>query len=215
LHPLLRNAKAAALRLARQAKAGLRHLIARPRSLERLLLFTIAGLVLFAIVAIALTSLGLLRNQAADQALARVSAAAHQARYEIRRLGEETAMASRLLAGRPTLARLLRANDALQLRLFLRRFCETAGLDACAVFRQGRLLVTAGGETDWPAVRAAAEVQGDSFMVASRTRGPIGARAGIPGTAAEVITVRGLDDALAADLSRQAGVDIRLLPVTA
>jgi signal transduction histidine kinase len=215
LHPLLRNAKAATLRLARQAKAGLQHLLARPRSLERLLLFTIAGLVLFAIVTIALASLGLLRNQAADQALAQVSAAAHRARYEIRRLGEETAMASRLLAGRPTLTRLLRANDELQLQLFLRRFCETAGLDACAVFRQGRLVVQAGQEADWPAVRTAAEEQGDTFMVASRARGPLGARAGIPGAAAEVVTLRRLDDAFAADLSRQSGVGIRLLPVTA
>src|SRR5688500_12732479 len=95
LHPLMRKVKAATLRLSRQAKAGLMRLMARPRSLERLLLFTIAGLVLFAIVAIALTSLGLLRDQASAQALARVSGAAHQARYEIRRVGEETVTASR------------------------------------------------------------------------------------------------------------------------
>ena len=132
MHPLLRKAKAVALRLSRQAKAGLQRLLARPRSLERLLLFTTAGLVLFSIVAIALTSLGLLRDQASEQALARVRAAAHQARYEIRRVGEETVTASRLLAGRPTLARLVREANAVQLQLFLRRFCETAGLDACA-----------------------------------------------------------------------------------
>ena len=99
LHPLLRKLKAASLRLARQAKAGLTRLMARPRSLERLLLFTISGLVLFAIVAIALTSLGLLRDQAAEQALSQVRAAAHQARYEIRRVGEETVTSARLLAG--------------------------------------------------------------------------------------------------------------------
>ena len=90
LHPLLRKAKAATLRLSKQARAGLQRLVAGPRSLERLLLFSIAGTVLFAILAIALASFGLLRDQAQDQALARVRAAAHAARYEIRRVGEST-----------------------------------------------------------------------------------------------------------------------------
>ena len=176
MHPLLRKAKAVTLRLSRQARAGLQRLLARPRSLERLLLFTTAGLVLFSIVAIALTSLGLLRDQASEQALARVRAAAHQARYEIRRVGEETVTASRLLAGRPTLARLVREANAVQLQLFLRRFCETAGLDACALFNGNQLVVSAGKTADWPAALQAADEQGESFMVASRVRGPLGAR---------------------------------------
>ena len=49
LHPLLRKVKAAALRLAKQVKGGLQRLVARPRSLERLLLFSIAGTVLLAL----------------------------------------------------------------------------------------------------------------------------------------------------------------------
>jgi signal transduction histidine kinase len=216
LHPLLRTVKAATLRLARQARAGLMRLMARPRSLERLLLFTIAGLVLFAIVAIALTSLGLLRDQASEQALARVSAAAHQARYEIRRVGEETVTASRLLAGRPTLARLVREGNAVQLQLFLRRFCDTAGLDACALFNETQLVVSAGKAADWRAAVEAAAEQGESFMVASDDRGPLGARAAIPGfSGGYVMTVRRLDDRLAEELSRQVGVEIRLLPMTA
>ena len=216
MHPLLRTMKAAALRLGNQAQAGLMHLAARPRSLERLLLFTIAGLVLFAIVAIALTSLGLLRDQASEQALSQVRAAAHQARYEIRRIGEETVTASRLLAGRPTLARLLRAGNAAQLQLFLRRFCDTAGLDACALFNGGQFVVYAGEPAGWPAALEAADEQGESFMVASAARGPLGARADIPGFPdSRVFALRRLDDRLAAELSRQVGVEIRLLPMTA
>jgi signal transduction histidine kinase len=216
LHPVLRNVKAAALRLGRQAKAGLQRLLARPRSLERLLLFTTASLVLFAIVAIALTSLGLLRDQASEQALSRVRVAAHQARYEIRRVGEETVTASRLLAGRPTLARLVREANAMQLQLFLRRFCDTARLDACALFNGSQLVVSAGVEADWPAVLEAADEQGESFMVASGKRGPLGARAGIPGfTEGRVVVLRQLDDRLAAELSRQVSLDIQLLPITA
>jgi signal transduction histidine kinase/HAMP domain-containing protein len=216
LHPLLQKAKAACLRLAEQGKAGLQRLAARPRSLERLLLFTIAGLLLFAILAFALASLGLLRDQASEQALARVSAAAHAARYEIRRLGEDTATAARLLAGRPTLARLVQEGNPLQLQLFLRRFCETAGLDACAVFRETRPVAAAGTDVPWPQVLAAAAEQGESFMVASRERGPLGAVADMPGLpSGRVAAIRALDDNLAAELSRQAGVEIRLLPVTA
>ena len=108
-------------------------------------------------------------------------AAAHQARYEIRRVGEETVTAARLLAGRPTLARLVRESNAVQLQLFLRRFCDTAGLDACALFNGTQLVVSAGEAADWPAALAAAAEQGESFMVASGERGPLGARADIPG----------------------------------
>ncbi len=181
MHPLLRNLKAVSLRLVKQARAGLRRLFARPRSLERLILFSIAGVVLLAIVAIALASLGLLRDQAAEQALFRVRAAAQAARYEIRRAGEDNVTAARLLAGRPTLARLVQESNSLQLPLFLRRFCDTAELDACAVFQGDRLIAAAGAAIDWPQALAAAREQGDGFMVASRDRGPLGAVAPIAG----------------------------------
>ena len=144
MHPLLRKVKAAALRLARQAKAGLTRLMARPRSLERLLLFSIAG-------PRAVRDRGdrahLARAAARpgpDQALARVERRRAPARYEIRRVGEDTVTAARLLAGRPTLARLVREGNVVQLQLFLRRFCDTAGLDACALFNGTQLVVSAG-----------------------------------------------------------------------
>jgi signal transduction histidine kinase len=216
LHPLLRTWKAAGLRLARQWRAGLQGLLARPRSLERLLLFTIAGIVVFSIVAIALTSLGLLRDQASAQALARVRAAAHAARYEIRRVGEDTVTSARLLASRPTLGRLVQGSDALQLQLFLRRFCETAGFDACALFRESDLVAAAGVRVEWAQALDAAAEQGNGFMIASRDRGPLGAVADVPGLpGGRVMTIRRLDDRLAAELTRQVGVEIRLLPVTA
>ena len=174
MNPLLRKWKAAALRLAQQWKAGLKRLIARPRSLERLLLFTIAGIVLFSIVAIALTSFGLLRGQAKEQALSSVRAAAHQTRYEIRRVGEDTVTAARLLASRPTLARLVQQSNTLQLQLVLRRFCETAGLDGCALFHDTELVAAAGIQIPWQQAFEASAEQGEGFMIASRERGPAG-----------------------------------------
>ncbi len=216
LHPLLRKGKAAALRLSKQAKAGLQRLVARPRSLERLLLFSIAGTVLLAILAIALASFGLLRDQAQDQALARVRAAAHAARYEIRRVGEDTVTAARLLASRPTLARLVQENNILQLQLFLRRFCDTARLDGCAILEGTRQVAAAGQPIPVQQALEAIAEQGEGFMIASRERGPVGAVADIPGLpGGKVMTIRRLGDALAADLTRQVGVEIRLLPVTA
>jgi signal transduction histidine kinase len=216
LHPLLRKWKAAFLRLAKQWRAGLQRLVARPRSLERLLLLTTASLVLFSIVVIALASLGLLRAQASDQALSRVRAAAHQARYEIRRVGEDTVTAARLLASRPTLARLAQEGNALQLQLVLRRFCDTAGLDSCALFRGTDLLAAAGAPVAAQQVFGAAAEQGEGFMIASRERGPIGALADIPGLpGGRILTARMLDDRLAAELTRQVGMEIHLLPVTA
>jgi signal transduction histidine kinase len=216
LHSLLRKWKATALRLGRQAGTGLQRLAARPRSLERLLLFTIAGLVLFAIFAIALASFGLLRDQASQQALARVNAAAHAARYELRKVGEETVMAGRLLASRPTLARLVQEGNVLQMQLFLRRFCDTAGLDGCAVFQEARLVAGAGMAVPMPQAFDAASEQGEGFMIASRERGPMGAAADMPGmTGGRIVVLRRLDDALAAELTRRIGVEVHLLPVTA
>jgi hypothetical protein len=216
LHPLLRKGRAAALRLAEQVRAGLQQLVARPRSLERLLLFSIAGTVLLAILAIALASLGLLRDQAQDQALARVRAAAHAARYEVRRVGEDTVTAARLLASRPTLARLVQEGNVLQLQLFLRRFCDTARLDACALFDGARLVAAAGIPIPVPQALEAAAEQGDGFMIASRERGPVGAVADIPGLpGGRVMAIRRLGEPLAAELTKQVGVEIRLLPVTA
>ena len=216
MHPLLRKLKVASLRLARQSKAALLRLAARPRSLDRLLLFTTAGLLLFSIAVISLASLGLLREQASAQALARVRAAAHQTRYEIRRVGEDTVTAARLLASRPTLARLVQEGNALQLQLVLRRFCETAGLDSCVLFHGTDLVAGAGVPVSAPQVFEAAAEQGEGFMIASRDRGPAGALVDIPGLpGGKVLTARKLDDRLAAELSRQVGMEIHLLPVTA
>jgi len=215
LHPLLRKLKAVWLRLAKAWKPGLQRLIARPHSLERLLLLTMGVVVLLTIVAIALASVGLLRDQAAEQALARVRTAAHAARYEIRRVGEDAVTAARLLAGRPTLARLVQESNSLQLQLFLRRFCDTAGLDACAVFHDTRLLAATGAEIPWDQAIAAAREQGDGFMIASRARGPLGALVEIPGLeGGQVMAIRQLDDRLAQKLSQQVGMEVHLLPLT-
>lgn len=194
---------------------GLRHLAAGPRSLERLLLLTMGGALLLAIAALALGSGGLLREQADEQALARVRVAGLAARYEIRRVGEDTVTSARLLAGRPTLQRLLRESNLEQLALFLRRFCDTGGLDACAVYSGENPLVVIGAPVTWgPALESARE-QGEEFLFAGVSGGKLGAIvpvANVPG--ALVMTIRQLDARLEQLLSRQVGMSVRLLPLT-
>jgi signal transduction histidine kinase len=195
--------------------SGLRRLAAGPRSLERLLLLTMGGALLLAIAALAIGSGSLLRDQADEQALARVRVAGLAARYEIRRIGEDVVTSARLLAGRPTLLRLLRDGDRAQLPLFLRRFCDTAGLDACAAFSGPDLLAATGAPVALDRALEAAHEQGEGFLFATAAGGGQGALvevAGIPD--ARVMALRLLDDRLAGQLSQQVGMTVRLLPLT-
>jgi signal transduction histidine kinase len=204
LHPLLR-----------ESISGLRRLVARPRSLERLLLLTMGGALLLAIVALALGAGGLLRAQADEQALARVRVAGLAASYEIRRNGEDALTAARLLASRPTLARLLREANFEQLPLFLLRFCETAALDACALFSGSKLLVAHGATVAWERAIQVAREQGDVFMFTGANGGRQGALAEVPGMPALVVmTIRVFDERLARQLSERVDMEVRLLPLT-
>src|SRR5690606_30746715 len=114
------------------------------RSFAASLALTIGGLLLIAIVALALDGTGLLREQAEEQALARVQLAGVSARDELRRRSEEVLTSARLLASRPTLLRLVRNGNPEQLDFFLRRFCETGGLDACAVVAGDSVIAATG-----------------------------------------------------------------------
>ena len=112
---------------------GLRRLAAGRKSLERSLALTVGGLLLIAILVLAISAVGLLRKQAEQQALARVELAGVAAREEIRRIGEDALTSARVLAARPMLLRLIRDGNSEQLALFLRRACDGAGMSACAV----------------------------------------------------------------------------------
>ena len=77
---------------------ALRHLVRGPKSLERSLTLTVGGLLLASIVVLAASAVGLLRKQAEQHALARVQLAGVGAREEVRRVGEDTVTAARVLA---------------------------------------------------------------------------------------------------------------------
>jgi len=159
-------------------------------------------------------AIGNLHDLADAQGEARVALAGAMAREDLRRTLEDAQTAASVLADRPTLARLLAEGPPEALVPFLRRFCQVDAIDACAVFDGSNLVAQTGPAIPWNALVAASAEQGASFLaVPSEAPAPLlGAVAGIasrPGT--RVFVVRLLDARLAAVLSRQVGLEIRLV----
>ncbi len=199
----------------RWAASMWRRVTGRP-SLARLLAVTIAGLLLLALVTLAASGIGLLREQAAEQARARVELAGISARDEIRRYSEDALTSARLLASRPTLVRLIRAGNREQVDFFLRRFCETGGLGACAVVA-GDTVLGVSGRLRWEELAEPVSEQGERFLLAppSAPDGLLGATAelaALPGT--RVVVLRFFDRPLAKALSERVGVSVRLVRQT-
>jgi len=194
--------------------SGLRAVLAGPVSLGRTLALALGGLLLLSIFALALGGAGLLREQAEEQALSRVQLAGIAARDEIRRSGESALTSARLLASRPTLARLARAGNSEQLEFFVRRYCETAGFDTCAILDGDRMLAAAPGRLRWDELAGPVGEQGERFLVAppSMPDGLLGATAPVPALPGlRVVVLRHFDRRLAAELGEQVGMDVRLL----
>ena len=199
----------------REGLAGrLQRGLSRPASLARTLALTIGGLLLVAIVALVLGGRGLLREQAEEQALSRVELAGVGARDEIRRLSEDALNSARLLASRPTLQRLVRGGQIEPIEFFLRRFCETDGLDVCAVVQDGAVLAAAPGRIRWDELAEPVAEQGERFLVAppSAPEGLLGARAGLPDApGVQVVVLRLFDRRLATALRERVGMEVQLV----
>jgi signal transduction histidine kinase len=197
--------------------ASLRRLATGPKSLERLLLLTLGIALSFAIGVLALSAGGLLREQAAEQAMARVRVAGLAARDEIRRQGEDALTTARLLAGRPTLLRLVRTGNLAQLELFLRRYCETAGLDACGVVVDDVAVAGWGVPVAWPIVMDAVAEQGERFMIpAAESMEPMfGAAVEVAELRdARVVVLQVFDSGLAEGLAERVDMGLRFVPLT-
>jgi signal transduction histidine kinase len=114
-----------------------------------------------------------------------------------------------VLAERPPLPRLLAEPGRGGLATFLRRFCETSELDACAVFDGAQVVTASGAALPWKQLYDVAAEQGERFMAvpAGTQVSVVGAVAKLPGQYASfsVVVVHLLDDALAARLSDHSG----------
>jgi signal transduction histidine kinase len=192
---------------------GLRRALGRERSFATTLALTIGGLLLLAIVALSFGGVGLLRKQAEEQALARVQLAGVNARDELRRRSEEALTSARLLASRPTLLRLAREGNPEQLDFFLRRFCQTSRLDACAVV-VGDSVLAATGPLRWDELSGPVAEQGERLLSAtpSAPDGLLGASAELPALPGmRVVVLRYFDRRLARELTARAGMEVRLV----
>src|SRR5690349_12466151 len=91
-------------------------------------------IVLLVALGISYFAIDMLRDLADNQQKVRVQLAGANSRAEISRMAEDTLTHARVLAERPPLRRLLAEQGRPGLPPFLRRFCDTSGLDACVVF---------------------------------------------------------------------------------
>jgi signal transduction histidine kinase len=200
--------------LLRDWLASLRRLLTGPATLERTLVLTLGGLVLAAIVVLAVSAVSLLRKQAEQQAIAQVHLGGVAAREELRRMSEDTLTAARALASRQPLPRLIRAGNREQTELFLRRTCTALNLDACAVLAGPNVIASTRAGVAWSEALDAATEQSERFMLAPEWQpdGLLGATSRISNfVETRIVVLRDLDPQVAVQLTERAGMQVRLV----
>ena len=186
-------------------------------TLGRMLALAMGSLAVAVMAGLWWLSAGLLRDQAEEQALARVRVAGLAARDQIRRYSEDGLVAARLLASRPTLKRLVLEGRPEPLVPFLQRFCATSALDSCAVLYRAQPIATSGLNLPLAAILAAAEEQGERVLLADPAApdGLIGSVVAAPDLPdVRVVVARMLDDRLERAIRSETGEDVRLLQLT-
>lgn len=172
-----------------------------------------ALLVTAAVSAVSIAGVRLLRDLAHAEALARVKLAVSAANEAVRQDSEDLLTAALVLAERPTLRRLLETDDS-ELNQYTRRYCTGAGLDACAIVRDGQPLVVFGDPVDWSQLVSGATAQGQRlFSSGALPEIPVfGADAAVSGNPnVNVFAIRRMDAAFAKRLSERAGAEIRII----
>jgi signal transduction histidine kinase len=160
-------------------------------------------------------AIDMLRGLADNQQKVHVQLAGANAREEITRMAEDTLTYARVLAERPPLRRLIAEPGREGLPPFLRRFCETSELDACAVLDGAQVVASSGVALPWPQLFAVAEEQGERFMAVppGTQYSVVGASAKLPAqySSFSVLVVHLLDDSLAKILAEHSGLETRLI----
>ena len=186
-------------------------------TLGRLLALVMGSLAVAVMAGIWWMSAGLLRDQAEEQALARVRVAGLAARDQIRRESEDSLTAARLLASRPTLKRLIIDGRIEPLLPFLQRFCATSGLDTCAVLRGDQPIAASGKPLPWTSLLAASEEQGERLLMLDPAApdGLLGSVIAVPDVPdVRVAVARLFDDRFESEIRTETGEDVRLLQLT-
>jgi len=171
-------------------------------------------LVLLVGVGLSATAIGMLRVLADNQGKARVLLVAASAHEDVRRMMEDALTSARVLAQRPTLQRLLDQHQNDAIAPFLRRFCDTSQLDACAVFSGATLLAATGPALDWQGIKSESAEQGPTFFaLPSNVRfAALGAFVSMPGPGdIRIYDLRLLDARLAHELTERLGTQVRFV----
>ncbi|MGH8217330.1 MAG: ATP-binding protein [Steroidobacteraceae bacterium] len=207
-------------RAASRLASGLRGLAERASfdpakiSLSWALAVSQAIVVLAVVGGVSAYAIGRLHDLANEHGKSRVQLAGAMAREDVRRMSEDALTQVRVLADRPTLERLLAEGRTQQMALFLRRFCDADTIDGCAVFDAGNLIAQSGMPVPWSEVADASQEQGPSFLAAppGAPTPMLGAAAPLTGRpTARVFVIRLLGSRLAATLTRQVGLAVRLV----
>jgi signal transduction histidine kinase len=172
------------------------------------------ALVTLAVGLMLIVGLRALKSLAEAEALTRVELAVSAGREGLRQSTEDLLTAARILGERPPLLRLLRGSIRDALPPYLTRYCDGAALDACAIAQAGKVIASTSMTLDWPAILEAADEQGERFLVTGAAGGV--ALSGAQAAVAEqdgvsVVTIRRMDERLAARLSERAGLEIRIV----
>ncbi len=173
------------------------------------------AIVLLVAAGISYFAIDMLRDLADGQQKIRVQLAGANSRAEITRTAEDTLTYARVLAERPPLRRLVAEPGREGLAPFLRRFCETSELDACAVFDGAQVVAASGVELPWPQLYTVAVEQGERFMAVppGTEYSVIGGVARLPAqySSFSVVVVRLLGDELANLMSEHTGLPVRIV----
>jgi signal transduction histidine kinase len=173
------------------------------------------AIVLLVAAGISYFAIDMLRDLADGQQKIRVQLAGANSRAEITRTAEDTLTYARVLAERPPMRRLISESGREGLKPFLRRFCETSELDACAVFDGAQVVAASGVELPWPQLYTVAVEQGERFMAVppGTEYSVVGAVAKLPAqySSFSVVVVRLLGNELANVLSEHTGLPVRIV----
>jgi signal transduction histidine kinase len=171
-------------------------------------------LVLLVGIGLSATAIGMLRVLADEQGKARVLLAGATAHEDVRRMTEDSLTSARVLAQRPTLQRLLDQHQDEAIAPFLRRFCDTSQLDACAIFSGTTLLAATGPALDWQGIKSESAEQGPTFhaLPSNMRLAAFGAFVSMPRPGdVRIYVLRLLDARLAHELTQRVGSQVRFI----
>lgn len=182
--------------------------------LSTLLIGLNVGLLLLAVTGVAFSAVRLLRQLGDEQALARVMQAGQSAEQVIAEAADDLLTTAQLLGDRPTLRRLVLADDRPALSAFLTQFQQTSQIDGCSVLFNDAEIARSGDALPWsaldapttPGVRRLLYRQPDDGALVMGAQAPVTA---LPGGRVGV-TLR-LDERVSRTVSQQVGLPVTII----